>query len=64
MNDLIDVAEAAELLEVSKSYVCRLARDGRIEGQKLGKLQWALKRRSIEEFKAQRERRHSPDKSN
>ncbi len=55
LPDIIPVAQALEILNMSKSSAIRLARSGQIKAKLLGK-QWAFSKASVEAYKAQREK--------
>lgn len=44
----VSVTEAADMLDVTVSYVRRLLRDGELEGFKLNERAWAVSRESVE----------------
>ena len=53
MSDTITTAAAADMLGVTHSYVCRLLRDGRIDGERIDTLRgpvWRVSRASVERY--------------
>ncbi|VAW95018.1 DNA-cytosine methyltransferase [hydrothermal vent metagenome] len=48
LNDLLTVQEVAEILDISDQYVRKLIRDGRIVGQKIGRI-WMIPEVSLDE---------------
>ncbi len=52
IDDGINTAQAREITGLSSAeYVCRLAREGTIKGQKMHGRGWVISRRSAEEFR-------------
>lgn len=59
MADLIGPEEAAEILGVSRQYVTRLLKDGKIPGQKVGQ-RWVIQREDVEEYQRAQRRNKPP----
>lgn len=51
MKSWITLTEAAELIGVSKGYVCRLLNDGRIKAERIHQRAWLVDRKSAEQFR-------------
>ncbi len=48
---LLTVIEVADRLGVTHSYICRLLRDGVMQGRKLGAKMWVVPESEIERFR-------------
>lgn len=60
IKDIIGPKEAAEILDISRRHVIRLAAEGLIAAKKLG-VEWAISRKSVLDYKAEREARKKND---
>lgn len=50
--NIVSAAEAAELLQIDKSLVCRYCRSGKIKAERFGVLkQWFIKKSELKKFK-------------
>jgi excisionase family DNA binding protein len=54
MNDELTVKQAAKIARVTRSYIRRLASNGRLEARKLDGWQWLIDRRSFENWQETR----------
>lgn len=57
-REFLAVCEVMAFLGVSRAYVCKLLRDGRLEGYKVGRV-WIVKKESLLAYKPRRRGRPS-----
>ena len=55
-NDVLTIDELAAYLKIAKSTLYKLAQEGKVPGQKIGK-HWRFKKSAIDQWLSKRERR-------
>jgi excisionase family DNA binding protein len=49
MDPVLTIDELAEYLKIAKSVLCKLAQEGRLPGQKIGK-RWRFRKQAIDQW--------------
>ncbi len=60
MSEILSTRQASKILKMTQSGVTYLLREGRLDGQKLGR-EWAVFKKSLLAFKAEREKKRKKD---